>query len=104
MKKMLVAFTMFGLAIASAKTYDVTLSRPATVGQNELKSGEYRLELNGDHVVLRNGKTSTEVPVQVENEAKKNDVTSVTVTSQGGTDHVREIRLGGTKMKLVFAN
>ena len=34
------AFALLGLAIASAKTYDVTLYSPVTVGGTELKPGQ----------------------------------------------------------------
>ena len=104
MKNLLLAFTLLGAAIASAKTYTITLSSPAAIGNSQLKSGEYKLELKGDSILVKDGKMVNEFPVHVENEARKFDNTSVTTSSQGGSNRIEEIRLGGTTVKLVFSN
>ena len=104
MKNVLLAFTLLGASIASAKTYSITLSSPAAIGNSQLKTGEYRLELKGDHVLVKGDKVAGEFPVQVENEARKFDNTSITTSSEGGSNRIEEIRLGGTTVKLVFSN
>ena len=104
MKKLLLSFALLGAAVASAKTYDITLHSPATIGARQIKGGDYKLELKGDRVLLKDGKTVEEFPVQVENEPRKFDTTSVTTSSEGGTTRIEEIRLGGTTVKLVFSN
>ena len=104
MKDLLLAFTLLGASIASAKTYSITLSSPAAIGNSQLKSGEYKLELKGDHVVMKGDKVADEFPVHVENEARKFENTSVTTTSESGSSRIEEIRLGGTTVKLVFGN
>ena len=104
MKKLLLTFVLLGGAVASAKTYDITLHTPATIGASQLKGGDYKLELKGDRVRLKNGTMVEEFPVQVENESRKFDTTSITTSSQGGTTRIEEIRLGGTTVKLVFSN
>ena len=104
MKNLLLAFTLLGASIASAKTYTVTLSSPVAIGDSQLKSGEYKLELRGDSVLVKDGKMVSQFPVHVENEARKFDNTSVTTSSQGGSNRIEEIRLGGTTVKLVFSN
>jgi hypothetical protein len=104
MKNPLLAFTLLGVSIAGAKTYTITLSSPAAIGNSQLKSGEYKLELKGDSVLVKDGKMVNEFPVHVENEVRKFDSTSVTTSSQGGSNRIEEIRLGGTTVKLVFAN
>ena len=81
MKNLLLAFTLLGASIASAKTYSITLSSPADIGNTRLKSGEYKLELKGDHVLVKSGKVADEFPVHVENEARKFENTSVTRAS-----------------------
>jgi hypothetical protein len=90
MKNLLFAFTLLGASIASAKTYTITLSSPAAIGNSQLKSGEYKLELKGDHVLVKDGKMVDELPVRVDNE--------------GGSNRIEEIHLGGTTVKLVFSN
>ena len=101
---LLLAFTLLGASIASAKTYSITLSSPAAIGNSQLKSGEYKLELKGDHVLVKGAKVADEFPVQVENEARKFENTSVTTSSASGSNRIQEIRLGGTTVKLVFSN
>jgi len=104
MKNLLLAFTLLGASIASAKTYSITLSSPAAIGNSQLNSGEYKLELKGDSVLVKDGKMVNEFPVHVENEARKFENTSITTSSQSGSNRIEEIRLGGTTVKLVFSN
>src|SRR6516162_5369757 len=104
MKNLLLAFTLLGVSIASAKTYTITLYSPAAIGYSQLKSGEYKLELKGDTVLLKDGKMVNEFPVHVENEARKFDTTSITTSSESGSSRIEEIHLGGTTVKLVFSN
>ena len=104
MKNLLLAFTLLSASIASAKTYSITLSSPADIGNTRLKSGEYKLELKGDRILVKSGKVVDEFPVQVENEARKFDNTSVTTSSESGSNRIEEIHLGGTTVKLVFSN
>jgi hypothetical protein len=103
MKNLLLTFTLLGVSIASAKTYTITLSSPAAIGNSQLKSGENKLELKGDSILVKDGKMVNEFPVHVENEARKFDNTSVTTSSQGGSNRIEEIRLGGTTVKLYSA-
>jgi hypothetical protein len=104
MKNFLLAFTLLGASIASAKTYSITLTSAAAIGNSQLKSGEYRLELKGDRVLVKGDKVADEFPVQVENEARKFENTSVTTSSASGSNRIEEIHLGGTTVKLVFSN
>ena len=104
MKSLLLAFTLLGVSIASAKTYSIKLFSPAAIGNSQLKSGEYKLELKGDHVLVKGEKVAGEFPVQVENEARKFDETSVSTSLEGGSSRIQEIRLRGTTVKLVFGN
>ena len=104
MKKTLLAIALLGAAMASAKTYTVTVNGPAAIGNSQVKGGDYKLELKGDRVLLKDGKMVDEFPVQVQNESRKFDSTSITYSSQDGTTRIEEIRLGGTTVKLVFSN
>jgi hypothetical protein len=88
--------------VASAKSYTVTLFQPAMFGSVELKAGEYRLEVNEQTAVIRNGKVKGECQVKIENVDSKYDSTSVRYDNGEGKLKIHEIRLGGTKTKLVF--
>lgn len=109
LKKLVVAFAIVALAVATAGTvpapgssYKITLLQPSVVKGNELKAGEYRLNLGVDKVTIVNGKQSIEVPAKVESGDKKFENTAIQYTDQGGKSAISEIRLGGTTTKLKF--
>jgi hypothetical protein len=104
-QRFLIAFLLLALAIASAKTYNVNFNHPVTVAGKELQAGGYRLDLDGDKVVLTNGKESVESPVKVEQGDKKFVSTAVQFSNAAdGKMLVQEIDLGGTRTKLVFSD
>jgi hypothetical protein len=109
LKKLILGFAILALALATAgtvpgvgSTYKITLLQPSVVNGNALKAGDYRLNVGTEKVTIVNGKQSIEVPVKVESVEKKFDTTAIRYTEQGGTTAISEIRLGGTKTKLVF--
>lgn len=104
MKKLLVAFAVLALSAASAKTYSVTLFQPSHIGGTELKAGDYKLDVQDAKVVIRNGKQKVEQTVKVESNDTTFNSTTVRYTVAGGKNTIQEIRLGGTKTKLVFEN
>ncbi len=104
-KMLLTSFLLAALGIASAKTYNVSFDHAVTVAGTELKAGGYRLDLDGDKVVITNGKQSVQSPVKVEQGDKKFGVTSVQFSNtENGKMLVQEINLGGTKTKLIFTD
>ncbi|HTS26769.1 MAG TPA: hypothetical protein VMH81_12915 [Bryobacteraceae bacterium] len=100
LKKVVLSLAILSFA-ANAATYKVTLSQSAVVKGQELKPGEYKLNLEDTKVTIVNGKQSVEVPVKVESVEQKFDSTSVRYV---GTEKpkITEIRIGGTKTKIVF--
>jgi hypothetical protein len=99
MLKKLLVFSVLALGVASAESYRVNLSRPSVVKGNELKAGDYKLDVEQGKATFKDGNRSVESAVRVENADKKYDRT--TVRYDGRT--IAEIRLGGTNTKLVFA-
>jgi hypothetical protein len=89
-------------AVASAKSYTVNLLSVATFGAVELQPGEYKVEVNETTAVMRNGKVHGECAVKVETGESKYDATTVRYDNTSGKMKIQEIRLGGTKTKLVF--
>jgi hypothetical protein len=87
----------------SAKTYTVNLYQAVAFGEVELAPGEYKVEVNEGKAVIRNGKVHGESAVKVEDGNDKFDRTTVRFDTAGGKNKIQEIRLGGTKTKLVFA-
>jgi hypothetical protein len=102
MKRFLFAFAVLALAVASAKTYAVTLYQPSVLSGTELKPGDYKLELDGNKAVLTDGKQSVESPVRVETAETKFASTTVRYSNDDGKSRIQQIRLGGTKLRLVF--
>ena len=102
LRKVVFSFAVLGLALASAKSYKVSLYEPALAGSTELKPGDYQVSVNGQNAVLRAGKVESQVPVKVESADTKYDNTSVKYTTSGGKRQIQEIHLGGTKTKIVF--
>src|SRR5712671_1231476 len=102
MKKAFAVMFAIGISVAyAASSYRVTLYQPTTVNGTQLKPGPVKLDLQGDKVVIKQGKTSAESNVTVQNGDRKFDASSVTYNA-GSTDQVQEIRLGGTATKLLF--
>jgi hypothetical protein len=103
MKKVALLMLTLALSVASARSFDVTLYKSSVVAGTELQPGDYKLELNGTKMVLKNGQSSAECDVRVEISGKKFDHASVRYGERDGKFIMREIRLRGTDMKLVLA-
>jgi hypothetical protein len=110
MKKLSVLFALFALVTAIAGTapaisasYTVTLLHTAVVKNVVLKQGEYRLNLGKESATLVSGKTRVETAVKMETGDSKFDTTAVRYNESAGKSVITEIRLGGTKTKIVFA-
>jgi hypothetical protein len=103
MKKFVLSVVAFaGMALAAGKTYDLKLYGPAMVGSTELKAGDYRVEVTDDKAVIKGAKVQKEAAVKVETSDDKYPTTTVRL-SAGEKPQIKEIRLGGTKTKLVFS-
>jgi hypothetical protein len=103
-KKFVLAFAILALAAAFAGTvpsvhsYRLTLVQPAVVNGTELKPGEYRLNVDTTKITLVLGKVSVEAPATIEAVERKFDNTAIRYTGKT----IAEIRLGGTKTKIVL--
>ena len=106
LKKIVLCFAIFAFALsagsvpAKVTSFKVTITQPAMVKGQELKIGEYNVSLIGDKITMVRGKQSIEVPVKVETADQKFDGTAIRYTGSGKME-VTEIRIGGTKTKLI---
>ena len=100
--KLLILALTVGLMVASASSYNLTLFQPSVVAGKELKAGDYKVTVDGDKAIISMGKEKVEAPAKIETGATKFSSTSVRYASDGGKMKIQEIRLGGTKQKLVF--
>ncbi|MDX2179680.1 MAG: hypothetical protein SFV18_08820 [Bryobacteraceae bacterium] len=102
-KKIALAFATVALAAATAaENYRITLFQPSVINGTTLKPGDYKVELKDNKVTIKGGKETVEADVRVESADQKFSSTSVRYTNGEGKYKVEEIRLGGTKTKLVF--
>src|SRR5262245_4641723 len=102
-KKTLLALATSAVgAVFAGETYRVTLFQPTTNIGTTLKPGEYKLELKDSKAIIKSRKENVASDVRVEYIDQKDPSTSVRYNSGNGQYEVEEIRLGGTKTKLVF--
>lgn len=98
----LLATVLAMTALASAKTYSITLFEPSHVAGTVLSPGDYKIDVNDTKVTIRSGKTVVETEARMETTSEKFSSTSVRYRNGDGKYRIQEIRLGGTKSKLVF--
>jgi len=98
-----VVFTMLGLSIAAAKTYEITIDNEMKAGTVTLKPGKYNLKVNEAKVMFTDdaGK-SVEATGKLVTTGKKFDNTIVDSKQVNGVAEIQEIDLGGTKTKIQF--
>ena len=92
------------LSLASAKTYEISLSGPAKAGSVQLKPGQYRVKVDGNNATFFNsdGSKPTTVQVKVVNGEKKFETTTVDATKEGEAEVIKDIQLGGSKTTIEF--
>jgi hypothetical protein len=102
-KKITIVIVALAASLAYAGTsYRINLYRPTIVNGTELKPGEVKVELQDNKVILKQGKTTAEASVRVENGGQKFLSTSVGYGGDASPNDIQEIRLGGTSIKLLF--
>lgn len=90
--------------IASAKTYDISLSSAALAGTVQLAPGQYHVKVLGNNATFTSvdSEKAYTVPVKIEQADKKFDYTAVDTNQQNGADHIQSIELGGSTTRLEF--
>lgn len=96
-------FGTLALAVASAASHRLTFTDPVWLGQNQLKAGDYRLEIKGTQAIITGDhKKEFAVPVTVEKAPQKFDTTSFRTQQIGGKAELTEIRVGGTHERVLL--
>lgn len=97
--KLLFGFASVALAVASAATsYNVTFYDSVMINGAKVQPGNYKVEVNASTATLKQGKSVIQAPVKVESTAEKFGTNVVRIEGS----ELQEIRLGGTRTKLVF--
>ena len=109
LRKFILAFAILALAAAFAGTVPahgpacwINLLAPSVVQGTPLAAGEYRVTVNGEKATFVRGKLSVTVDVKVESEERKFDSTAIRLVEVAGKPNLTEIRIGGSKTRLVF--
>jgi len=101
--KIMLIFGTLALAVASAATHRLTFNDLVWLGQNQLKAGDYRLEIKGTQaIIMGDHKKEIAVPVTIEKASQKFDTTSFLTQEIGGKSELTEIRIGGTHDKVLL--
>ncbi|HEY3841283.1 MAG TPA: hypothetical protein VGL72_32150 [Bryobacteraceae bacterium] len=101
----LIGFAVFGLALASAKSYEVSVDQVSKAGELQLQPGLYKVSVNGTKAKFTDENTgkSVETNVTVDNSGKsKFDATALETESNNGVTTIHEIDLGGTTNRVKF--
>jgi hypothetical protein len=105
MRKLVVCFAALAISVASAAdSYRVQFFQESVVNETALKPGDYKVTVEGGKAVISSGKDRVEAAVKIESVEQKFNSTSVRYKNGDGKYRVSEIRLGGTKTKLIFDN
>lgn len=101
MKKLVLCSLTLSLAAAFAgsTTHNVTITASVYAGATELKPGEYKVAMSGDKAVFTKGKQVVEIPATLATTESKFSSTSLVSKDA----KLKEIDLGGTASKIVFA-
>ncbi len=102
LNKMLLIFAIFGIAIASAKSYRVTLTEPYAIGSRTLKPGDYHLSVNGTTAVLTDSHNKVKISGTTQNENEKFAETAILSDHEAGASQLKSVQLGGTHLQVDF--
>jgi hypothetical protein len=95
------AVALSSVALASAKTYEITLLSPAKAGAVELKPGDYKVKVEGSQAIFTDAHNkSFTIPATVENADKKFGYTSIETDNHDGMDTIQAIDLGDSNTRL----
>lgn len=94
-------FLVLALSVVSAETYWLQIYQPVYLGSQELKTGEYKLDLEGDKLTFKKGKAAFESKVKVESVAEKARATKLVCEQVGDRLVIGAIQLRGSTTKLV---
>jgi hypothetical protein len=87
-----------GVLAASPRTYHLTVAQNSVVEGRPLKAGSYKLEMNNNTAVIRNGKHTVKVPAHLKTVRTKFSNTEVEYTGE----NMRRINFGGTHTSIIF--
>src|SRR5882724_2303733 len=104
MKRLSLILAALALAFAMvASAHTIGFTERTMVGGQELKPGDYKVEVEGNQVTIFNGSHKIELLAkQVLNAPHKFERSQVLINTEGGKNTLEEIRIGGSTTRLIF--
>jgi hypothetical protein len=98
------ALGLSSLTFASAATYDVVLTQPATVGSTKLAPGSYKINIDGGIATFRNVKTNESVILLVRKGVgnKTFERTVLQLKEENGTERLHSMELEDSASTVEF--
>lgn len=87
-----------GALAASPRTYHLTVAQNSVVEGQPLKAGSYKLEMNNNTAVIRNGRHTVKVLAHLKTVQTKFSNTEVEYTGK----NMKRINFGGTHTSIIF--
>jgi len=94
---------LLGATLASAKSYEFTLTSTTKAGATTLNAGQYTIKLEGSKIILKDsdGRDVT-APAKIETGTQEFRDTEVSVSQAKGNNRIEWIGLAGSKSKVIF--
>lgn len=99
----LLILAVLAASLAFAKTYSFTLNNTTEAGSTELNAGQYKLQVNGSKVMLKDAQGhDVTMKAKVEKAQQHFRNTEVSVTNSNGKSKIEWIGLGGSQSRVTF--
>ena|SRR5579872_1312982 len=95
-------FTTFALSLVFAAGYQMIITSPTWLNGKELTPGDYKLEVQGNSVIIKGHEISIQVPAEVQTSTAKHPYTSFRSNNINGKQQLEEVDVGGTKTTILF--
>jgi hypothetical protein len=102
MKKRLLVSLIAGACatvFAASDSFKVTLPKDSVIEGKSFKAGEYKISMENGNALLKQGKTSVEIPAREETRPNKVDSNELTYQDP---NKLQEIQRGGSNTAIVF--
>ncbi len=88
------------MTLSAAGSLRFVVSRDANIGGQQVKAGDYKIEMKGDTAVLKHKGQTVEIPAHVETAPGKFAATSVMYMND---TEIKQVVFGGTHTRIVFS-
>jgi hypothetical protein len=100
LRKLLLRYMTIGVIVATAasNSYRVQIFQDSVVDGRSIKPGDYKIEMQSDKAIIKQGKRTIEVRAHAESVTNKFASTEIEYTD----NVLQEIHVGGSRTKIVF--